>query len=155
MPNIASVLKEEIARVARKELRLATDSLKKASGQHRSDLAALKRRIGELESTVAKLRKTSTRTPAAVAPAAAVSRDDAENKSFRYSAKGLGAQRKRLGLSAAQLGLLIGVSAQSIYKWEEGSARPRARHFPAIGELRSMGKREVSARLGTSSPTDE
>ena len=154
MPNIASVLKEEIARVARKEMRLATDRLKKASGQHRSDLAALKRRIAELESAVAKLRKTSTRGGTATTAAPATGEDNG-GKSFRYSAKGLGAQRKRLGLSAAQLGLLLGVSAQSIYKWEEGSARPRVRHFPAIAELRGMGKREVNARLGTGASDEE
>jgi hypothetical protein len=29
-------------------------------------------------------------------------------------------------------GLLIGASAQSVYNWEEGKARPRAQHLPAI-----------------------
>lgn len=147
MPNIASILKEEIARVSRKELRASTERLKKATTQHRSDLAALKRRIAELESAVAKLRKAAARGTPAAAEAAAD-----EGKAFRYSAKGLVAQRRRLGLSAAQLARLLDVSVQSIYKWEEGAARPRARHFPAIAELRSMGRREASARLAGETP---
>ena len=54
MPNIAAVLKEEIARVARKELRGDTARFKKASAQYRSDIAALKRRITELEKQLGK-----------------------------------------------------------------------------------------------------
>jgi len=47
-PNIASVFKSEIARVARKEIRAETDSLKKASAQYRSTVAALKRDVAAL-----------------------------------------------------------------------------------------------------------
>ena len=49
MSNVASVLKEEIARVARKEIRRETSALKKSSTTHRSEIAALKRRVLELE----------------------------------------------------------------------------------------------------------
>jgi len=49
MSNIASVLKDEIARVARKEIRRETSSLKKASTGYRSQIAALKRQLLELE----------------------------------------------------------------------------------------------------------
>ena len=142
MPNIASILKEEIARVARKELRTSTDRLKQIATQHRSELAALKRRITALEQALAKLQKGASRAQPAAAEA------ESDGKAFRYSAKGLIAQRKRLGLSAAQLARLLDVSVQSVYKWEEGAARPRARHFPAIAELRAMGRRDVAARLG-------
>ncbi|MFO1246562.1 MAG: helix-turn-helix transcriptional regulator [Ramlibacter sp.] len=141
MPNIAAVLKEEIARVARKELRGDTARFKKASAQYRSDIAALKRRITELEKQLGKLSRQSGKAGAkADAPAAGRS-------SLRFSAKGLAAQRKRLGLSAAQVAALLGVSGQSIYKWEDGKARPRASQLPAIASLRTMGKREANARL--------
>jgi hypothetical protein len=49
MPNIASVLKSEIARVARKEVRGEIQSLKKAVGTYRSEIADLKRRTKALE----------------------------------------------------------------------------------------------------------
>ena len=42
---------------------------------------------------------------------------------------------------------LLGVSGQSVYKWELGKARPRARQLEAIAALRGVGKREVNARL--------
>ena len=39
MPNVASVLKSEIARVARKEVRAVTDDLKKHLSLAREDIA--------------------------------------------------------------------------------------------------------------------
>jgi DNA-binding transcriptional regulator YiaG len=52
-----------------------------------------------------------------------------------------------MGLSAAEFAALIGVSGQSVYKWEHGEARPRARQLEAIAALRGIGKREAAARL--------
>ena len=65
----------------------------------------------------------------------------------RFSGKGLAAQRKRLGLSAAEMGTLLGCSGQSVYKWEHGTTRPRASQMPAIAALRNMGKKEAAAKL--------
>lgn len=59
MPNIASVLKEEIQRLARKELKANTDSLKKAVAHYRSETAALKRRINQLERQAKRSAKAS------------------------------------------------------------------------------------------------
>ena len=66
---------------------------------------------------------------------------------LRFSAKGLASNRKRLGLSAEQFGLLVGVGSQSIYNWEAGEARPRQQFLQAIADLKTIGKRNVSARL--------
>ncbi len=140
MPNIAAVLKEEIARVARKELRGETERFKKASAQYRSDIAALKRRVAALEQQLGRVSRQSRK-------AAAEPETEAPGSKLRFSAKGLATQRKRLGLSAAQVAALLGVSGQSIYKWEDGKARPRASQLPAIATLRTMGKREATARL--------
>lgn len=141
MPNIASVLKEEIARVARKEARAATQALKKSSAHFRSDIAALKRRIAALEQRVDRLGR------AAGKKSAMASADEPAAGSFRFSAGGLLAQRKRLGLSAAEAGRLLGVSDQSVYKWENGKTRPRASQFAGIAELRRLSKKQAAARL--------
>ena len=140
MPNIATVLKEEIARVARKEVRSETLASKKTSAQYRTDIAALKRRVVALERQVGRLNRANARM---ARPAAA----DEPARKFRFSAKGLIAQRHRLGLSAAAVATLLGVSAQSVYKWEGGKARPRASQIAAIATLRGMTKRGVAARL--------
>lgn len=140
MPNIASVLKEEIARVARKEIRGETQRLKTASTQYRSDIAALKREVVALRRQLGKLSKGQGKKPQPIAV-------DEPKSSLRFSAKGFAAQRQRLGLSASALATLLGVSGQSVYKWENGKARPRASQLPAIAALRKMGKKEAAARL--------
>jgi DNA-binding transcriptional regulator YiaG len=143
MPNIAALLKSEIARVARKEVRGETVHLKKAVSAYRSDIAALKRRAQALEQQLRRLSKRSTKAE----PLANGQDVDADGQPFRFSAKGLASHRKRLGLSAHDCGLLLGASGQSIYKWEEGEVRPRAKHMPAIAALRHMGTTEAAARL--------
>jgi len=68
-------------------------------------------------------------------------------RKMRFSAKGLQAQRKRLSLSAEEVGLLVGASGQSVYNWESGSARPRQKHLSAIAALRTLGKKSATAAL--------
>ena len=139
MANIASLLKSEISRVARKEVRGETAGLKKALSTYRSEIAALKRRAQALESELRRLGKAAGRVAAV--------EDDAPTRAQRFSAKGLASQRKRLGLSAQDCGLLVGASGQSIYNWEDGKARPRAKHLQALAALRRMGKKDAAARL--------
>jgi len=142
MPNIASLLKEEIARVARKQLRGETETLKKASSHYRSEIAQLKRRIEALERQLKRVAKGPS-TRSAAAPAA----ETGDDRQVRYSAKSLRSQRKRLGLSAADMARLIGVSALSVYKWEGGNTRPRPKQIEAIAALRLIGRREAQKRL--------
>ena len=142
MPNIASVLKSEIARVARKEVRSEIDNLRKASTAYRSEIAALKRRTQSLEQELRRIGKALPK-PAAKPVA------DPSNGKTRFSAEGLVTLRQRLGLSAHDFGALVGASRQSVYNWETGEVRPRQKHLPAIAALRPLGKKEVSARLAS------
>jgi DNA-binding transcriptional regulator YiaG len=141
MPNIASVFKTEIARVARKEVRGETLALKAAVTLYRKEIAALKRRTRDLEIELRRVAKGRSQP--------ATAGGDAVSGARRFSAKGLASLRRRLGLSAAQCGQLLGASAQSVYNWEQGKARPSARHLPVIATLRGLGKREVAARLAS------
>ena len=141
MPNIASLLKQEIARVARKEVRAETGALKKASSHYRAEIAQLKRRIDSLEKQLQRAIRGSSRA----APSAAAE-EDGDGRQVRYSAKSLRSQRKRLGLSAGAMAKLIGVSALSVYKWESGNTRPRPKQIEAIAALRTIGRREAQKR---------
>ncbi len=138
MANIASFLKSEISRIARKEIRAETETLKKASSQYRSDIAALKRRLVEQERLIAKLRKNK------LVPAIET---EEENSKLRFRADGFASLRKKLGLSAANMGKLLGVSLQTIYHWEKGQSKPRASQLQAIAEVRKIGKRAAAERL--------
>ena len=140
MPNVAVVLRDEITRLARKELRNQTEGLKKASAQYRRDIAALKRQVADLERQVSLLQELVFKKPPVSSASTSVVR-------VRFTAKGLRAQRKRLGLSAAEYAQLVGVSPQSIYNWEREITRPRKEQIAILVALRAMGKREAQARL--------
>ena len=142
MPNIASLLKTEIARLARKEVRSATGALKKAAGIYRSEIAALKRRTDALERQLRHARKAAEVLAPSPEPEEALS-------GFRFSPKGLASHRKRLGLSANDLGKLLGATGQSVYKWESGEARPRAANMPAIAAVRKLGRRDAAKLLAS------
>lgn len=136
--NIAAVLKNEISRVARKEVRSETQQLKKSVVHYRAEIAALKRRLAELERAAKRERRPGK-------PAVVESAEKPQRMTF--SASGLAAQRKKLGLSANELGALVGVTGQSIYKWEQGKAKPRSAQLMALRALRTLGKKAVAARL--------
>ena len=140
MPNIGSVLKEEIVRLSRKEARSQIDPSKKAAIRHRREIAELKRQVAQLERQVALLLRKTLGASAGV-PAATTGRP------ARFSAKGLRVQRERLELSADDFGKLVGVSGQSIYNWEHEKARPRVQQLSKVAALRAIGKREAKARL--------
>jgi len=137
MTNYATLLKEEIARLSRKELRKELDGLKKASTSYRSEIAALKRRTVSLEKEVKRLEKRSGKPSA----------DSTAATRVRFSAKGLASKRRGLGLSAADMGMLLGVSAQTVYNWETGKTLPRTVQLSAISAIRKMGKRACRAKL--------
>ena len=143
MPNIAAVLKDEIARIARKEVRVQTEEFKKSSAQYRAHIAALRRRVDDLERQLKRVGKSAARSSSSRADAD----EDSSGTPRRFSPTRLASQRQKLGLSAAEFAALLGVSGQSVYKWEHGESRPRARQLEAIAALRGIGKREAAARL--------
>lgn len=140
MPNIASVLKGEISRIARKEMKSGTSVLRKASAQYRREIAQLKRQVSSLLRKVSLMEKRVLKE----IPTQAA---EAETKKYRFSPKGLLAQRKRLGLSAESFAKLVGVSSLTIYSWEKGSSRPRKTLLPVLASIRTIGKKEAQARL--------
>lgn len=148
MPNIASVLKTEISRIARKETRSETGSLKSTVSAQRSDIAALKRRVQSLERALKALMRATSRGHSMPTSATAGTTDGKPDANgLRFRAQGMASNRKRLGLSAAEFGMLVGATGQSIYAWESGKSKPRARNLAAIAALRGIGKREVTAQL--------
>ncbi len=140
MPNLASVLKDEIIRLARKEVKSQTGVTKRAATQHRRDIAELKRQIQTLTKRVAFLEtqeKKRVSTPTA----------EASSGQVRFSSHWLKAHRERLGLSAANYGKLVGVSVLTIYNWESGKSKPRQEGLAALASVRGLGKREALKRL--------
>ena len=168
MANLANALKEEISRLARKEIRQQTAETAKSAAKCERDIVALKRQIEDLQRKLSSPRtqdaptqtasktkaskKTAPKKQDASAASAASAGGDAsasgkQSSRARFSAKGLKANRERLGLSADNYGRLIGVSGLSIYNWEQEKARPRESSIAALMTIRGIGKREAAKRL--------
>jgi DNA-binding transcriptional regulator YiaG len=140
MPNIATVLKAETSRLARKEAKALVEPLRKANAQYRRDIAELKRQLQAMTREVEFLTRQEQKRVQAPAPASA-----ANGK--RFSPAGLAAHRERLGLAAADYAELVGVSTQTIYNWEKGKSVPRKEQLAALAAVKGIGKREALRRL--------
>ena len=139
MPNIANVLRQEITRLARKEVKTGIGAIRRATTQYRSDIAELKRQVAALSKQVVYLeRQERKRFEAAPSPT---------GDGRRFSSRGLKSHRLKLGFSAADYADLIGVSAQTIYSWEQGKSKPRQKQRAAVVAVRDLGKRDAEKQL--------
>ncbi len=140
MSKLANALKDEILRLARKEIKGQIGSTKQASSQHRRDIAQLKRQVHVLSTQVAYLERQERKRIAKP-----VSETTAKGR--RFSPNGLKTHRSKVDLSAADYAELVGVSAQTIYNWEAGKSKPRPQQLAALVAVKGMGKREAWKRL--------
>lgn len=151
MPNLAHILKEEIARLARKEIRHHISDTQKQVAKQRRDIAELKRVNRELNRRLSFLEKREKqRLEQPAEPKIIIQKADGSTESestARFSPKWLATHRAKLGLSAADYAKLVGCSPLSIYKWEKGESTPRAKQREALASIRGIGKREALRRI--------
>jgi len=115
VPNFAGALKGEMRRLARKEVRATVTPLRKV-------VAALRRRVAQQKRLIAELERSTKRSMrngrAAEAP-------ETQDSQIRFSPQWVKKHRKKLNMSRRVYAKLVGVSAQTIFGWETGRARPR------------------------------
>ena len=145
MPNIAQLLKDEVSRLARKEVRAASAplqqqirELKKTNRQQREAIEMLLRRVDQLQTL------TSSPTDKILKVTAAEN-----DRQIRLSGTSIKKHRKRLGLSQGELGQLLNVSTNTIVRWEQDKSKPREAYRAGIAQLRTMGVREVKKLLAS------
>jgi len=109
--------------------------------EHRRTLAALRRKNKNQERKIAFLE---ARERERVAQPVASNGDAPKG---RFSPRWLASHRNKLKLSAQDYAHLAGVSALSIYAWEKGKSKPRAKQVAVLVALRSVKKREAVQRL--------
>jgi len=136
MSKLLATLKQEISRISRKEARLVANPLRRPSVAARTAIADLRRRVAALEKAARALDAGLARLASAQPPPQA-----AAEETIRVTAKGIRAMRRRLKLSAAELGRLLGVSDQAVYNLEKGSGVKRVRPGTrdAFAALRGAG----------------
>ncbi|MCE5327945.1 MAG: helix-turn-helix domain-containing protein [Planctomycetaceae bacterium] len=145
MPNIMKVLKEEITRLARKEMKAGVVPLQKENARLKRVAASLKRRVSALERQSRILNRH-----VATSPAAKGSVDEKTLDRMRVTGKMMSRLREKLGLTQAMFGKLMGVSGQQVYQYERksGSLRLRKETRAMLAKVRRMGKRDARQALG-------
>ena len=141
MAHLEAAIKETIARGARRQVRLVLTPL-------RRELLRLRRKVTDLQATVATLRRNAVGWKRFMETSPAIpqlSEEDA--KTARLSPRLIVALRRRLGLSQAALAGLLGVSAPAVAHWEAGNSMPAGKNRVNLVALRKVGKREVKELL--------
>ena len=141
MADFKQVFAEEIRRLARKEIKVAMETMQKTLANQRQQIVELRRQLRDLEKS-----KTAVGTAAKVEK---VEKDD-KKVSRRITGRRIVAMRNKMGLSQAQFAELLGVSLSSIVNWEKDKRTPRASQKEQIAGLRLLGKREIAKRLEAS-----
>ncbi len=149
MPTLAALLKEEISKIARKEVQDQVRELKQTVREQRDAIARLEKQIGPAKAKAAtkSAAKPAAAKPAAAKPAAKASADD-KRKQLRIAPNTIKKHRKRLKLSQAELGEILNVSTNTVLRWEAGTSKPRGKHLPGLDQLRTISKRDLKKQLG-------
>ena len=137
MPNLNPILKEEIVRLAKREINQQVKALKSQLVEMRKTAREQRRRIEQLEKEVAgkadKERVIAPRT--------------GEDDDVRVPRGSVRKHRERLGISQREMALLLDVSALTVSNWETERTSPSGKNKLGFAELRKMGAREVWNRL--------
>jgi len=144
MPNVAQVLKAEIARIAKHETKVALAQPKKTGIANTKTLAAVKRRLAEIEKNLSALQKTLQTCCSGSAPV----EEPAGPKAW-LTGRGVKGLRRKMRLSQQAFARLVKVSTAAIIRWEKkaGKLTIRGNKMANILALRGVGVQEAKRRL--------
>jgi len=145
MPDVARVLREEVQRLAKKQVKAGLTPI-------RRDNVRLKKQVAELRRELMELTRTSRELLARVKAVVATKEAEVATEravTLRPTSKSLVRLRRRLGLTQVEFGRLMGVSGQAVLNWERKGSRVRMRsaNLAALAGIQKMGKREARRRL--------
>ena len=141
MGKVEGIIKSEIVRLARREIR-------KISVRLGRDVRFLKSGVSQLRKTVLTLQRITAsqqkelekgKTPLGATPE--------EVKESRFSSRLIGSLRRRLGITQKELAILTGVSVGAAHLWEIGQFKPSMKKKAVMVALRKLGRREVRKLL--------
>ena len=145
MANVVKILKAEIARISKKEAKSATQAIGKSN-------TWLRKTVGDLKKTLVLLERENKRLVATVKKyqmAQSERIEPEEGRKARFTSKGIRVLRKKLRLSQADFGNLLGTTPGAVYLWEKkiGALNLRDKTKAAILSVRGLGAKEAKEKL--------
>lgn len=139
MSKLDVVFREEIRRLARRELKAFAEPLLASNKRLREEVRALRR---ELSARTASTKRTTRVERVQQALAA-----EGDQPKRRWSGPRLRAWREKNALSGVKVASLLGISSQTLYNWEMEKSKPDPAALAVIAGLRSLGKRDLREAL--------
>ena len=141
MGKVGSIIKSEIERLAKREMRKVSIPLGRDVRLLKNTVSQLRKSILSLERFAAqKQKELSKREIRLEAP-------PEEIKQSRFSPRLLQSLRKRLGISQKELAILAGVTVGAAHLWETGKFRPKENKMGVLVALKKLNRREVRELL--------
>lgn len=140
MANFAEPLKNEIVRLARKEVAKSQKDIKKASASIRKENSELKNRVKILEKIVASLQKL-------VGPQTENTPVVKDAKAVKIQPRSITTLRKKHALSVLKMAQLLKITNKSLDRWEKGIGTPQADSKKKILAFKKLSKVEVRKML--------
>jgi len=139
MPKMEGIIKSEIIRLAKREVRSVFRPLRREVRQMRIKLSGLAKGIASLN------RMTKEMHLEEAQPKLEATLE--EVKASRLTPERIRGLRKTLGISMRELGVLTGTSLSAILSWEKGKFKPKGEKKAILVALRKVRKREVRKLL--------
>lgn len=141
MGKVGSIIKSEIIRLAKGEMRKVSIPLGRDVRLLKNTVSQLRKSVLSLERFAAhQQRELSKREIRLEAP-------PEEIKNARFSPGLIQSLRKRLGITQKELAILAGVTVGAAHLWETGKFLPSGEKRGAIVALRKLRRREVRELL--------
>jgi DNA-binding transcriptional regulator YiaG len=141
MGKVGSIIKSEIIRLAKGEMRKVSIPLGRDVRLLKNTVSQLRKSVLSLERFTAHQQKElSKREIRLEAP-------PEEIKNARFSPGLIQSLRKRLGITQKELAILAGVTVGAAHLWETGKFLPSGEKRGAIVALRKLRRREVRELL--------
>ena len=141
MGKVESIIKSEIIRLAKGEMRKVSIPLGRDVRSLKNTVSQLRKSVLSLERFAAHQQKElSKREIRLEAP-------PEEIKQSRFSPRLLQSLRKRLGITQKELAILAGVTVGAAHLWETGKFRPKDNKMGVLLALRKLNRREVRELL--------
>jgi DNA-binding transcriptional regulator YiaG len=140
MGKLEGIIKDEIIRLAKRELRMKFVPL-------RRDVRSLKITASQLKKSVLALQRVVSQQVKQMGtkPVPEVTPEDM--KKARFSPRLIKSLRKHLGVSQRDMAKLAGVTAGAVFLWEKGKFEPKDDKKKILVGLRKLGRQNAKKLL--------
>jgi DNA-binding transcriptional regulator YiaG len=141
MGKVEGIIKSEIVRLAKREIRKISVPLGRDVWSLRSALSQLRKAVLMLQRITASQQKEleKRKVPLEATPE--------EIKVSRFSPRLIRSLRGHLGITQRELAILTGVTVGAAHHWESGKFKPNMKKKAVMVALRKLGRREVRKLL--------